>query len=111
MRQRATSRRTIPSYGATSVSVPGAVDAWSSLHQRYGKLPCKDLFQQAICACEQGYPVIQNTAFYVATSQRTFNTADWKPIPAMSNCSIIFRICRVTTRWLLGGRPQTSAAR
>ncbi|MET0272503.1 MAG: gamma-glutamyltransferase, partial [Phenylobacterium sp.] len=38
----------IPSYGAISVSVPGAVDAWWSLHQRYGKLPWRDLFAPAI---------------------------------------------------------------
>ena len=52
----------IPSYGAVSVSVPGAVDAWWSLHQRYGKLAWKVLFEPAIRHCEEGAPVVQNTA-------------------------------------------------
>ena len=39
-----TPRGCINSYGAVSVSVPGAVDAWWTLHQRYGKLPWKELF-------------------------------------------------------------------
>lgn len=73
VRSRATARKTIPSYGAISVSVPGAVDAWGALHQRYGKLPWKSLFQPAITLATEGAPVIQNTAFYVASSQRLFN--------------------------------------
>ena len=62
----------IASHGATTVSVPGAVDAWWSLHQRYGKLPWKELFQPAIRHCEAGAPVIQQTAFYVGISHRNF---------------------------------------
>ena len=62
----------IASHGATTVSVPGAVDAWWSLHQRYGKLPWKDLFQSAVRHCEEGAPVIQQTAFYVGISHRNF---------------------------------------
>ena len=62
----------IASHGATTVSVPGAVDAWWSLHQRYGKLPWKDMFQPAIRHCEEGAPVIQQTAFYVGNSHRNF---------------------------------------
>jgi gamma-glutamyltranspeptidase / glutathione hydrolase len=72
VRQRATPRGTIPSHGAVSVSVPGAVDAWWSLHQRYGKLAWKDLFQPAIRHAEEGAPIVQNTAFYVESSNRTF---------------------------------------
>src|SRR3954469_14818517 len=54
VRKRASAKGTIPSYGAISVSVPGAVDTWATLHARYGKLPWKDLFQPAIRACEEG---------------------------------------------------------
>ena len=75
--QRARSRNgRIASYGAISVSVPGAVDAWWSLHQRYGKLPWKDLFAPAIRHCEDGAPVVQNTAYYVGLSNRNFTRAD-----------------------------------
>jgi gamma-glutamyltranspeptidase/glutathione hydrolase len=62
----------IPSFGAISVSVPGAVDAWWTLHQKYGKLPWKDLFQPAIGFAEEGAPITQNVAFYLARSQRLF---------------------------------------
>src|SRR6202051_1101369 len=47
----------MPGDGIHSVTVPGAVDGWYKMHQRYGKLPWKDLFQAAIAFAEQGYPV------------------------------------------------------
>src|ERR1700722_9954039 len=47
----------MPGDGIHSVTVPGAVDGWYKMHQRYGKLPWKDLFQPAIAYAEQGYPV------------------------------------------------------
>jgi gamma-glutamyltranspeptidase/glutathione hydrolase len=75
VRKRATPRGTIPSYGAISVSVPGAVDAWWSLHQRYGKLPWKDLLQPAIRHAEEGAPIVQNTAFYLEASNRIFSNS------------------------------------
>ncbi|MES3027136.1 MAG: gamma-glutamyltransferase [Pseudomonadota bacterium] len=62
----------IPSHGAISVSVPGAVDAWWVLHQRYGKLPWKDLFAPAIAYAELGAPVSQNVAYYLGRSLVNF---------------------------------------
>ena len=50
------------SRGAVSVSVPGAVEGWGRLHQRFGKLPWKDLFAPAIAACEEGFPIAQTIA-------------------------------------------------
>jgi gamma-glutamyltranspeptidase/glutathione hydrolase len=64
----------IPSYGAVSVSVPGAVDAWWSLHQRYGKLDWRTLFAPAITHAREGVPVAQTIAYYLAASHRRFNT-------------------------------------
>ncbi len=49
--------KTMPQLGIHSVTVPGAVNGWATIHQRYGKLPWKDLFQAAIAYAEQGFPV------------------------------------------------------
>jgi gamma-glutamyltranspeptidase/glutathione hydrolase len=51
--------KTMPSAGIHTVTVPGAVDGWAKMHQRYGKLPWKDLFQSAIAYAEQGFPVTE----------------------------------------------------
>jgi gamma-glutamyltranspeptidase/glutathione hydrolase len=51
--------KTMPQEGIHSVTVPGAVDGWAKLHQRFGKLPWKDLFQPAIYFAEHGYPVTE----------------------------------------------------
>ena len=43
--------------GIDSVTVPGVVDGWTKLHDRFGKLPWSDLFQPAIFYAQNGYPV------------------------------------------------------
>jgi gamma-glutamyltranspeptidase/glutathione hydrolase len=50
----------IPYLGPLTVSVPGAVDGWYELHQRYGRLPMSELLAPAIQYAEEGFPV---TAF------------------------------------------------
>jgi gamma-glutamyltranspeptidase/glutathione hydrolase len=47
----------MPRDGIHSVTVPGAVDGWSKAHQRFGRLPWKDLFTPAIYYAEHGYSV------------------------------------------------------
>lgn len=49
--------KTMPPDGIHSVTVPGAVEGWSKAHQRFGKLPWKDLFTPAIYYAEHGYAV------------------------------------------------------
>lgn len=51
--------KTMPASGIHSVTVPGAVDGWAKMHQRFGKLPWKDLFQSAIAYAEEGFPVTE----------------------------------------------------
>ncbi len=71
-RRRANAKGLINSFGAVSVSVPGAVDAWWSLHQRYGKLAWKALFEPAIRHAEEGAPVVQTVAYYLASAARAY---------------------------------------
>jgi gamma-glutamyltranspeptidase/glutathione hydrolase len=54
--------RTMPQEGIHSVTIPGAVAGWSTIHRRYGKLPWKDLFQEAIAYAENGFPVAEGVA-------------------------------------------------
>jgi gamma-glutamyltranspeptidase / glutathione hydrolase len=54
--------KTMPQEGIHSVTVPGAVEGWAKMHQRFGKLPWKDLFQDAIAYAEKGFPVAEAIA-------------------------------------------------
>src|SRR6516162_1259328 len=54
---------TIPTQGMLTVSVPGTVDGWFSLHQRFGKLPIAKLLAPAIRYAEQGFPVTEYIAY------------------------------------------------
>jgi gamma-glutamyltranspeptidase/glutathione hydrolase len=56
----------IPSFGALSVTVPGAVDGWFALHARFGRLPMRDVLAPAIALAEQGAPVAPTIAYYWA---------------------------------------------
>jgi gamma-glutamyltranspeptidase/glutathione hydrolase len=62
----------IPLRGLAAASVPGLVDAWFTLHARWGRLPVADLFAPAIDYAENGYPVSFRTARVFAYSDPLF---------------------------------------
>ena len=71
VRQRSSSG-VIAKLGAISVSTPGALDAWWSLHQRYGKLPWAELFAPAIHLCETGIAEPQIIGHYIKRNMDGF---------------------------------------
>ena len=62
----------LPPLGAVSVSVPGALAGWWTLHERYGKLPWADLFQPAIGYAQNGVVVPQIIGFYIKRNLAAF---------------------------------------
>ena len=64
VRQRAVNG-VIPSRGAVSISTPGALDAWWTLHQRYGRLKWAEILEPAIHLAETGVPVPQIIGYYI----------------------------------------------
>jgi gamma-glutamyltranspeptidase/glutathione hydrolase len=52
----------IPRFGSLSVTVPGAVDGWFALHERFGSLDMKDVLAPAIQYARAGVPVTQMVA-------------------------------------------------
>ena len=49
----------MPQFGIDSVTVPGVVDGWAKLHERWGRLPWPNLFQPAIFYADHGFPVAE----------------------------------------------------
>lgn len=57
----------IPKRGPLAANtVPGAVDAWAQLHQCYGRLDWKELFQPAIRYAREGFPISQKYRDFIA---------------------------------------------
>lgn len=64
LKQEMGDRETIPALGPLPVSVPGCVDGWFELHNRFGKLPMTDVLQPAITYAREGFPVSELIAYY-----------------------------------------------
>ncbi|MDQ7087205.1 MAG: gamma-glutamyltransferase [Acidobacteriota bacterium] len=65
---------TIPLYSPYAWTVPGAVDGWFELHDRYGVLPMAEVLAPAIRLAREGAPVPQVIAGAWARSARVFGS-------------------------------------
>ena len=54
----------IPSHGPLPVTVPGTVDGWFALHERFGRLPMADNLAPTIRYARDGHPVHEVIAHY-----------------------------------------------
>ncbi|WP_058836168.1 gamma-glutamyltransferase [Luteimonas abyssi] len=54
----------IPSHGPLPVTVPGAVDGWFALHERFGRRPMADNLAPTIRYARDGHPVHEVIAYY-----------------------------------------------
>jgi gamma-glutamyltranspeptidase/glutathione hydrolase len=52
----------MPTHGPLSVTVPGAIDGWFELHDRFGMLSMSDVLAPAIGYAREGVPIPQITA-------------------------------------------------
>jgi len=67
----------IPQHGIHAVTVPGAVDGWSKLLERYGTMKLSEVLQPAIEYAERGYPVTDVIAADWETGLNYKNNADF----------------------------------
>ncbi len=56
-RLRQEGRDRVPLHGLDSITVPGAVDGWMALHDRYGNVALRTILAPAIDLAENGFPV------------------------------------------------------
>jgi len=62
----------IPPVGSLPVTVPGTVDAWFVLHDKFGKLPMDEVLAPAIDYARNGFPVTQLIAAYWKSNMAAF---------------------------------------
>jgi gamma-glutamyltranspeptidase/glutathione hydrolase len=60
--------QSIPYYGPLPVSVPGCVDGWFELHDKFGKMPMKDILKPTIDYARNGFPMAELIAYYLKRS-------------------------------------------
>ena len=63
----------IPSHGPLPVSVPGCVDGWFELHNKFGKLKMTEVLNPAIQYARNGFPLTELIAYYWKLSSRTLS--------------------------------------
>jgi len=52
----------LPSRHPASITIPGAVDGWMALHERFGRVPFETVLAAAIELAEEGFPVSRELA-------------------------------------------------
>ncbi len=62
----------LPPVGPLSVTIPGTVDAWFDLHDRFGKLPMDQVLAPAIRYAREGHPVAPVIAMYMARGLKNY---------------------------------------
>lgn len=67
MRERG--HETMPATGPLSVTVPGALDGWARLHERFGQLPWAEAWAPAIGYARDGFPVSDKLAEWIRGAQ------------------------------------------
>ncbi|MCP1728535.1 gamma-glutamyltranspeptidase/glutathione hydrolase [Natronospira proteinivora] len=54
----------IPQRGPLPVSVPGTIDGWFELHERFGRIGMEDVLAPTIHYAEEGFPVTEVIAYF-----------------------------------------------
>ena len=62
----------IPAYGPLPVSVPGCVDGWFELHEKFGKIKMTDILSPTIKYAEDGFPVSELVSYYMKVASNNY---------------------------------------
>ncbi|AXE65330.1 gamma-glutamyltransferase [Hyphomonas sp. CACIAM 19H1] len=65
----------LPKYGAITVTVPGTVDGWFALHEKFGKRPMADNLAPTVRYARSGAPIPEMIAWYWSRGESRFEPA------------------------------------
>ncbi len=84
---RAQGMHTLPQWGWPAVTVPGAIDMWAQMHERFGKLPLPRVLEPAISFAENGFPVSPVVAMQWLAAGKQYLA---NPDPAVADWGTVF---------------------
>lgn len=87
----------IPPVGPLPITIPGTVDAWFDLHERFGKLSMADNLAPTIRYAREGHPVAPVISMYLERSLRAYESR-------LERFDFEFDNARAT--WFADGAPQ-----
>jgi gamma-glutamyltranspeptidase/glutathione hydrolase len=96
LKARLNGRQSIPQRGALSLSVPGAIDGWFALHEKFGRLSIRDVLAPAIAYARDGYPVSQFVAMHWQENMDAF--AGSEEIEELENAKSTYLIAGAAPR-------------
>jgi len=62
----------LPPVGPLPITIPGTVDAWFDLHERFGRLPMADVLAPTIRYAREGHPVAPVIAMYLDRALKNY---------------------------------------
>ena len=63
----------IPAYGPLPVSVPGCVDGWFEMHDKFGSIAMHEILSPAIEYADNGFPVTELVSYYMQKASLNFD--------------------------------------
>ena len=60
----------IPAYGPLPVSVPGCVDGWFEMHEKFGTISMQKILSPAIEYASNGFPVTEVVSYYMSKAAK-----------------------------------------
>ena len=63
----------IPAYGPLPVSVPGCVDGWFEMHNKFGSISMHEILSPAIEYADNGFPVTELVSYYMQKASLNFD--------------------------------------
>ena len=90
-------RDSIPPVGHLPVTIPGTVDAWFEMHNRFGQISMADVLAPTIEYAREGHPVAPIIGYYF---ERSLGAYEWR----LQNYDFEFDNARAT--WFADGPPK-----
>lgn len=72
LKAKLTDKNDIPDWGSLSITVPGAVDGWFTLHEKFGRLSMSENLAPTVKYAREGFPVTQVIAYYMSLHEQGF---------------------------------------